>query len=291
MARCHNKIQNYTFYSTAALPRGQWVNSEILSDIFLWCMYRSANLPSNGCVPHNMPWGLSYLPLVWLCNSLSLTFNNCPMTCPVGCCMSYYCCNCVIVVVCTRGGLGALPLWESVGMRHGFAPHFPHLDDLFAPQNLTMSTILFRSCWVPFRSPTFSACRRSFCPQNWPNLSFYSGLVGSRFELRAAHLYWFWPGVPPTPHLPPGSVYHCCDCVIFYLLPLVKAVCPMTLHLGCSAYHCCDCVIVYLLPLVKAVCPMTLRLGCKCVRLLWLCNSLPLTSSKGCVPHDTPSWL
>ena len=55
MARCHNKIQNYTFYSTAALPRGQWVNSEILSDIFLWCMYRSANLPSNGCVPHNMP--------------------------------------------------------------------------------------------------------------------------------------------------------------------------------------------------------------------------------------------
>ena len=58
----------------------------------------------------------------------------------------------------------ALPLWESVGMRRGFAPHFRHLDDLFAPQNLTMSTILLRSCWVPFRSPTFSACKRSFCP-------------------------------------------------------------------------------------------------------------------------------
>ena len=82
-------------------------------------------------------------------------------------------------------------------MRRGFAPHFRHLDDLFAPQNLTMSTILFRSCWVPFRSPTFSACRRSFCPPNWPNLSFYSDLVGSRFELRATHPYWFWPGVPP----------------------------------------------------------------------------------------------
>ena len=27
---------------------------------------------------------------------------------------------------------GALPLWESVGMRRGFAPHFRHLDDLFA---------------------------------------------------------------------------------------------------------------------------------------------------------------
>ena len=24
---------------------------------------------------------------------------------------------------------------------------------------------IFRSCWVPFRSPTFSACRRSFCPK------------------------------------------------------------------------------------------------------------------------------
>ena len=91
---------------------------------------------------------------------------------------------------------GALPLWESVGMRRDFAPHFRHLDDLFAPQNLTLSTILFRSCWVPFRSPPFSACRRSFCPQNWPNLSFYSDLVGSHFELRAVHPYWFWPGVP-----------------------------------------------------------------------------------------------
>ena len=82
-------------------------------------------------------------------------------------------------------------------MRRGFAHHFRHLDDLFAPKNLTLSTILFRSCWVPFRSPPFSACRRSFCPQNWPNLSFYSDLVGSHFELRAVHPYWFWPGVPP----------------------------------------------------------------------------------------------
>ena len=73
-------------------------------------------------------------------------------------------------VVPVRHPGGALPLWESVGMRRGFAPHFRHLDDLFAPQNLTMSTILFRSCWVPFRNPPFSACRRSLCPQNWPNL-------------------------------------------------------------------------------------------------------------------------
>ena len=52
-------------------------------------------------------------------------------------------------------------------MRRGFAPHFRHLDDLFAPQNFTLSTILFRSCWVPFRNPPFSACRQSFCPKNW----------------------------------------------------------------------------------------------------------------------------
>ena len=103
----------------------------------------------------------------------------------------------------TQGPGGALPLWESVGMRRGFAPHFRHLDDLFAPPNLTMSTIL---CWVPFRSPTFSACRCSFCPPNWPNLSFYSDLVGSRFELRAAHPYWFWPGAPPPP--PPPTHTH-----------------------------------------------------------------------------------
>ena len=95
---------------------------------------------------------------------------------------------------------GALPIWESVGMRRGFAPpHFRHLDDPPPPPppNLTLSTILFRSCWVPFRSPPFSACRRSFCLQIWPNLSFYSDLVGSHFELRAVHPYWFWPGVPP----------------------------------------------------------------------------------------------
>ena len=96
-------------------------------------------------------------------------------------------------------GGGSLPLWESVGMRRGFAPHFRHLDDLFASQNVTLSTILFRSCWVSFWSPPFSACRRSFCPPNWPNLSFYSDLVESHFELRVAHPYCFWPRVHPHP--------------------------------------------------------------------------------------------
>ena len=121
--------------------------------------------------------------------------------------------RCGSSTACNHAG-GAPPLWESVGMRRGFAPHFRHLDDLFAPQNLTMSTILFRSCWVPFRSPTFSACRRSFCPPNWPNVSFYSDLVGSRFELRAAHPYWFSPGVPPPPPPPGVKIRH--DHPIYY---------------------------------------------------------------------------
>ena len=61
---------------------------------------------------------------------------------------------------------GTLPLWESVGMRRGFAPHFRHLDDLFAPKNLTMSTILFRSCWVPyFEAPHFQHVDDLFAPQ------------------------------------------------------------------------------------------------------------------------------
>ena len=93
-------------------------------------------------------------------------------------------------------------------MRRGFAPHFRYLDDLFAPLNLALCIILFRSCWVPFRSPPFSACRRSFCLQIWPNLSFYSDLVGSHFELRVVHPYWFWPGVP-FPRLSMMGCLHC----------------------------------------------------------------------------------
>ena len=50
-----------------------------------------------------------------------------------------------------------------------------------------------------FKSPPFSVCRRSFCPQNWVILSFYSDLVGSHFELRAAHPYWFCLTRSPPP--------------------------------------------------------------------------------------------
>ena len=51
------------------------------------------------------------------------------------------------------------------------------------------------SKYAPWFCPPFSACRRSFCPPNWPNLSFHSDLVGSHFELWAAHPYWFLPKV------------------------------------------------------------------------------------------------
>ena len=91
-------------------------------------------------------------------------------------------------------GGGALPLWESVGMRRGFAPHF----SAFLPPKIWPCLPFYLDLvGSHFKSPPFSVCRRSYCPRNWVNLSFYSDLVGSHFELRAAHPYWFWPGVPP----------------------------------------------------------------------------------------------
>ena len=35
-------------------------------------------------------------------------------------------------------------------------------------------------------------------PKIWPCLPFYSDLVGSYFELRSAHPYWFLSRVPPN---------------------------------------------------------------------------------------------
>ena len=60
-----------------------------------------------------------------------------------------------------------------------------------------MSTILFRSCWIPFRKPPFSACRRSFWPTKLTKsiISFKSCWVP--FELPAAHPYWFLPNGGP----------------------------------------------------------------------------------------------
>ena len=106
--------------------------------------------------------------------------------------------SCTLKFLMPGGVGGALPLWESVGMRRGFAPHFRQLDDLFAPLNLTMSTILFRSCWVPFRNPPFSACRRSFCPQIDQIYNFIQILLGPilNFEPRT-------PTDPPPPPPPP----------------------------------------------------------------------------------------
>ena len=92
---------------------------------------------------------------------------------------------------------GALPLWESVGMRRGFAPHFRQLDDLFAPLNLTMSTILFRSCWVPFRNPPFSACRRSFCPKIDQIYNFIQILLGPILNFEPRTPTDFYPECPP----------------------------------------------------------------------------------------------
>ena len=63
--------------------------------------------------------------------------------------------GCACLVVPTRWGGPIFGIWMI------FLPTPPPPPP---PPNLTMSTILFRSCRVPFLSPPFSACRRSFCP-------------------------------------------------------------------------------------------------------------------------------
>ena len=95
-------------------------------------------------------------------------------------------------------GGGALPLWESVGMCRGFASHFRQLDDLFAPQNLTMSTILFRSCWVPFwtsSSTPLLIFTRSATPPNRQQPFDHQGLFWSRKRsFLCVFLKWFFFG-------------------------------------------------------------------------------------------------
>ena len=88
------------------------------------------------------------------------------------------------------------PLWESVGMRSGFASHFRHH---FVPKK-NWPCLPFYSDLVGshFEKPHFQHVDELFAPQNWPNLSFHSDLVG-HFELRAAHP-WLLPGFLSSDH-------------------------------------------------------------------------------------------
>ena len=53
-----------------------------------------------------------------------------------------------------------LPLWESGGMRHGFAPHLRHLVDLFAPHVYHFIQILLGS----FSKPSIFSVQTIFLP-------------------------------------------------------------------------------------------------------------------------------
>ena len=100
------------------------------------------------------------------------------------------------------GGVGALPLWESVGMCCSFAPHFRHLDDLFAPQIwpcLPFHSDLVGSC---FQSPPFSACRRSFCPPKLTkSINLFRSCWVPFWTLSAAPLLILNDVTPPPPRL------------------------------------------------------------------------------------------
>ena len=101
------------------------------------------------------------------------------------------------------GGWGALPLWESVGMRmrRGFAPHSRHLDDLFAPQNWTTPTISFRSCWVHFEAPHFQHVDALFAPQIDQIYHFIQILLGPILNFERRTPTDFDPECPPPPPL------------------------------------------------------------------------------------------
>ena len=101
-------------------------------------------------------------------------------------------------------------------MRHGFAPYTRHLDNLFVPTptsptphplNLTMSTILTRSCWVPFRKlPIFSTVDDIFAPQIDQIYHFIQILLGPILNFERRTPADFCPECHPPPPPPPPLV-------------------------------------------------------------------------------------
>ena len=125
---------------------------------------------------------------------------------------------------------GALPLWESVGMCCGFAPIFG-IWSIFLPhkiwQYLTFCSDLVGS---HFEAPHFQHVDGLY--QNWLNVSFYSDLV----ELRAAHPYWFLPGVHLLTFLFSNSWNHHGPMKTYGLIDLGKDWIRQWL-VACSAPH------------------------------------------------------
>ena len=91
------------------------------------------------------------------------------------------------------GGGGALPLWESVGMRRGFAPMFG-IWTIFSPPKI-WPCLLFYSDLVGshFEATHFQHVDALFAPQIDQIYHLIQNLLGPvlNFERR----YWFWPAV------------------------------------------------------------------------------------------------
>ena len=102
------------------------------------------------------------------------------------------------------GGGGTLSLRISRYVPR-FCPSFLASGRSFCPQKFDLVYHFIQILLGPISKPPNFSMYTIFLPPKRPNLSFYSDLVGSHFELRAVHPYWFWPGVPPPPS--PNLIY------------------------------------------------------------------------------------
>ena len=114
--------------------------------------------------------------------------------------------DCSISIDMSGGGGGETPSLRVSRYAPRFCPPFsasgrPRCPPKF--QNLTMSSISFRSCWVPFRKPPFSGYWQMFAPQIDQIYPFSQILLGPILNFE-------WP--TPTDFYPEFIPYYSTAC-------------------------------------------------------------------------------
>ena len=106
------------------------------------------------------------------------------------------------------GGWGSLPLWESVGMRCGFAPHFRHLDDLFAPLKFDHVYHFIQILLGPIsKPPNFQHVEDLFAPKIDQIYNFIQILLGPILNFEPCTLTDFYTECPPLGFWPDSANY------------------------------------------------------------------------------------